>query len=234
MSEGTGRVVIVAGAAGSLGQSVARAFEATGARLALWDRSVEALEAAFGAASDTRALAAVDLTDQAAAEAAAAEARETFGRVDVLVNVVGGFTMGTPLAEDTWDDWARMHTLNVKTAFVGCRAVVPILLDQGEGGAVVNVASASAGAGSATQGAYIGAKAALMRLTESLSAEVCSAGVRVNAVMPAAMDTPPNRDAMPDNDTLVDTAAVADVVVFLASDGARAVHGVGVPVVGLQ
>ncbi|MCZ7563957.1 MAG: SDR family NAD(P)-dependent oxidoreductase [Burkholderiales bacterium] len=230
------RVVVVTGAAGNLGQAVARAAHAAGAKTALADRSAEQLQRVYGdAGADARRMISggVDLAEEGSARALAASVRARFGRIDVLVNTVGGFRGGKPAHEEELATWELMMTVNLRTTLHACRAVVPLMLEQGAG-AIVNVGAGAALAAPAGLAAYSASKAAVLRLTESLAAEVKDRGVRVNAVLPGTIDTPQNRAAMPDADTSrwVAPEAIAEVIVFLASDAARAVNAVALPVFG--
>jgi NAD(P)-dependent dehydrogenase (short-subunit alcohol dehydrogenase family) len=236
----TGKVALVSGASGALGGVVARRFLDAGARVILPDREPAQLAAGFPEVESApeRAYAhRADLADPEAVDGLVAAAVGRFGTIDVLANVAGGFRGGKPLHETPPADWEHLWRLNASTVFYLSRAVVPVMLDRpgGGGGAIVNVASGSAEKGTAGVAAYAASKAAVLRLTESLSAEVKAKGVRVNAVLPGTIDTAANRKAMPAADTSkwVAPAAVADVILFLASPAARAVHGVGVPVFGL-
>jgi NAD(P)-dependent dehydrogenase (short-subunit alcohol dehydrogenase family) len=132
------------------------------------------------------------------------------------------------------EDWDRMLTLNARTVFLISRAVVPPMLERGNG-KIVHVASRAALHGSANSGPYSASKSAVVRLTESLAAEVKKKGINVNCVMPGTIDTPQNRESMPSasRDRWVQPEAIADVILFLASDAARAIHGVALPVYGL-
>lgn len=231
-----GRVVLVTGAAGNLGRAVAKAFEARGARLALIDRRREDLEAAFGARQAApHLLAAADLLEQAQVDATAQAALERFGRIDVLCNLAGGFAMGSAVHETSDDLWHSMMDLNAMSVLRTARAVVPAMLAAGSG-RIVNVAAASATSGKAGMAAYCAAKSAVIRLTETMAAELRDRCIGVNCVLPSILDTPQNRAAMPEADFArwVTPAALADVIAFLASDAARAVHGAAVPVVGLS
>ena len=234
-SSGSGRVVILTGAAGNLGQAVARAFAAQGARLALVDRDAQALESARQALPDGCESAAfpTDLLDPTAVGRMASDAAARFGRLDVLANIAGGFTMGPPLHETSDKDWDFMLDLNARTLFNCCRAVVPHLLAAG-GGRIVNVSARAGTRGAAHMGPYCASKAAVISLTESLSEELKDSGITVNCILPGTVDTPQNRSAMPDQDhgRWVALDALADVILFLASDGARAVTGAAVPVYG--
>jgi NAD(P)-dependent dehydrogenase (short-subunit alcohol dehydrogenase family) len=228
------RTVIVTGAAGHLGRAVARHFAARGAALVLVDVDRDRLAAAHGAEHDRQLFAPADLRDAAQAAAAAQAALARFGRIDVLANVAGGFRMGEAVHETSDATWELLFDLNARTMLHMCRAVVPAMLAAG-GGRVVNVGAHGALRGGALMGAYAASKSAVIRLTESMSAELRERGIGVNCVLPTILDTPDNRAAMPDADPArwVGTDALADVIGFLASDAARAVHGAAVPVTGL-
>lgn len=229
------RVVIVTGAAGNLGGAVARAFAAQGARLALVDRHPEGLERVrTGLPSGCEAAAfPTDLMDGQAVEAMATGVITRFGRVDVLANIAGGFTMGPPIHQTPDQDWDFMLSLNARTVFSCCRAVVPRMLACG-GGRIVNVSARAATRGVGHMGPYCASKAAVITLTESLADELKDQGINVNCVLPGTLDTPQNRAAMPNQDPSrwVALEALADVILFLASDAARAVTGAAIPVYG--
>ena len=232
----SGQVALVTGASGALGSVVARRllFE-TGARLVLPDREPEKLRRVFpGIGEDTVLAQACDVTDPEAVEALVQAAVERFGRIDIVCNVAGGFRGGAPVHQTDVAEWDFLMNLNSRAVFLVCRAVAPVLLRSG-GGRIVNVASRGALAGDAGVAAYSASKAAVLRLTESLSAELKAQGVRVNAVLPGTIDTAANRAAMPgaDRSRWVDPEALADVILFLLSDAARAVHGAALPVYGL-
>jgi NAD(P)-dependent dehydrogenase (short-subunit alcohol dehydrogenase family) len=229
------RTVVITGAAGNLGRAVAAAFAARGANLLLIDRSDELLRKVYPGEEPRRVLAAVDLLDAAQTQAAIARAAERFGRIDVLANLAGGFRMGEAVHETTDATWNFLLDINVRTLLNTVRAVVPQMLAAG-GGKIVNVGAASALKGAALMGAYVAAKSAVIRLTETMSLELREKNINVNCVLPTIIDTPENRAAMPDADPKrwVAPEALADVIVFLASDAARAVHGAAVPVTGLS
>jgi NAD(P)-dependent dehydrogenase (short-subunit alcohol dehydrogenase family) len=229
------RTVLITGAAGNLGRAVANAFGERGANLVLVDLKQESLERVFGAASPQRLLAPTNLLDQAQVDATVKKAIERFRRVDVLVNLAGGFRMGEPvhaMADETWD---FLLDINARTLVHTVRSVVPRMLEQG-GGKVVNVGAYAAQKGVAQMGAYIAAKSAVIRLTETLAAELREKNINVNCVLPTIIDTPQNRAAMPgvDPGRWVAPGDLANVIVFLASDAARAIHGAAVPVTSLS
>lgn len=230
------QTVMVTGAAGHLGRAVAAAFAAQGARLILVDRTQAALDAAFVATpgADTILLA-TDLLDGEKTAAAVAEGARRLGRIDALCHLAGGFRMGEPVHSVTDADWDFLFDINARTLRNVARAVVPHMLTQG-GGRIVTVGAASAARGQAKMGAYTAAKSAVLRMTEAMSAELRDKGINVNCVLPTILDTPDNRAAMPDADPArwVSPAALADVITFLCSAGARAVHGAALPVSGLS
>ena len=228
------QTVVVTGAAGNLGRAVAAAFSEAGASLILVDVDVAALRAAHGRDDERRLLARADLLDAGSVAQAVAAATARFARIDVLCNIAGGFRMGQPVHETSDETWNLMLDLNAKSVINTARAVVPGMTGARQG-KIVNIAAAAGLAGHAGMGAYSAAKSAVIRLTESMSAELRDKGINVNCILPSIIDTPQNRSAMPKADPRrwVAPEALADVVLFLASEGARAIHGAAIPVNGL-
>jgi NAD(P)-dependent dehydrogenase (short-subunit alcohol dehydrogenase family) len=228
------QTVVVTGAAGNLGRAVAAAFAARGAALVLVDQRRDVLERAFGDETDRRMLAATDLLDQAEVGAMARAALDRFRRLDVLCNVAGGFRMGETVHETSDATWSFLFDINTRTLLNAVRAVVPHMV-AGGGGRIVNVGAYAAQRGVAQMGAYTASKSAVIRLTEAMAGELRERGVNVNCVLPSVIDTPENRAAMPDADPTrwVAPDDLANVVVFLASPAARAIHGAALPVTGL-
>jgi NAD(P)-dependent dehydrogenase (short-subunit alcohol dehydrogenase family) len=231
MSAAARRTVVVTGAFGALGAAVARKFEAQGARLGLLDRAPVPAWAAQAFPPPHALVGGVDLTDVAAAAAALAEIAAG-GVPEVLVNVAGGFRFER-LAEGDPATWVLMFDMNLKTAVVASLAVLPHLKARGSG-RIVNIGAGAAARGHAGMGAYTASKAGVVRLSESLADELKDHGITVNTILPGTLDTPANRAAMPDADVRrwVDPDAVAEVILFLASDGARAVTGAAIRVFG--
>jgi NAD(P)-dependent dehydrogenase (short-subunit alcohol dehydrogenase family) len=228
------RTVVVTGAGGQLGQAVVAAFAGWGDRLLLLDRDATHLHTLYGPDTTQQHCAGVDLLNRAAVAEAVAQGTQRLGPPTVLCHLAGGFDMGVPVHQTPDALLDQLWDLNVRTLLPVCAAVVPYLVAQGCG-QVVTVGAQGAVRGGALMGAYAASKSALMRLTESLSAELKTQGVNANCVLPSIIDTPANRTAMPDVDpaTWVSPAALADVVVFLASPQARAIHGACLPVTGL-
>ncbi|HEY0974873.1 MAG TPA: SDR family NAD(P)-dependent oxidoreductase [Solimonas sp.] len=229
------RVVLITGAAGSLGRAVTAAFQAAGARLALVDVSEAGLKAAYPDADARRLLIAADLTDPLSTQRAADGAFAHFGRIDALCNIAGGFTMGSKVHETTAAEWKKMMDLNAGTMLNCVQAVVPKMLAAG-GGRIVNIGAGAGQKANGLMGAYSVSKSAVIRITEAMSAELREQNINVNCVLPSIIDTPPNRAAMPDADPKkwVAPQDLASVIRFLCSDEARAIHGAAIPVVGLS
>jgi NAD(P)-dependent dehydrogenase (short-subunit alcohol dehydrogenase family) len=228
------RTVMITGAAGHLGRAVASAFAERGASLVLVDLTREALQKAYGGEDEQRLFVPTNLLEQRQVDAAVGEALARYEHIDVLCNIAGGFRMGEAVHETSDATWNVLFDLNARTLLHAVRAVVPHMLERGRG-RIVNVGAVSAGRAEAHKGAYNASKATVIRLTETMAAELRERGINVNCVLPSTLDTPDNRAAMPDADPArwVPLADLAAVMVFLASDAARSVHGAAVPVTGL-
>lgn len=220
--------VVITGANGNLGQAVAQTALSRGAKLVLVDIGFDSALPAYPPECSQQL--ALDLLDTDATQ----KALQSIGPVDALCNVAGGFAMGTPVHETPDEDWSRMYDLNVRTLLNTQRALVPGMLERRRG-AIVNVAAAGALAGDALMAPYAAAKSTVMRITESSSRELKAQGINVNCVTPSIIDTPQNREAMPDADTAtwVSPEQLASVICFLLSESANAIHGASVPVTGL-
>jgi NAD(P)-dependent dehydrogenase (short-subunit alcohol dehydrogenase family) len=235
MDDFAGRIALVTGGSGALGEALIRRLLAAGAKVAAVDRQPERLDALYAdLPGDRRPSAHVaDLADAAAVGTMVASVLERHGRVDHLFNIAGAYAGGEPVEETSPETWQRLWDANFRSTLHVCAAVVPAMKRQG-GGTVVNVGSRAALGGDAGAAAYAVSKTAVLRLTESLAAEGKRRGVRVNCVLPGTIDTPANRKAMPDADTAgwVELGALVDVLLFLASPAARAIHGAALPVFG--
>jgi NAD(P)-dependent dehydrogenase (short-subunit alcohol dehydrogenase family) len=221
------RAVMVTGAAGHLGRAVAAAFAAEGAKLVLLDVKGETRGDALFVKTD--------LLDPQSVQRAVDQALERFGRIDVLCNIAGAFRMGPPVHETKDADWNFLFDVNLRTVLHTARAVVPLMLKAG-GGKIVNIGAYAAQRGVAQMGAYVASKSALIRITETMAAELREKNINVNCVLPTIIDTADNRAAMPQADPgrWVAPQDLAAVILFLASDAARPVHGAALPVTGLS
>ncbi|MFO1475315.1 MAG: SDR family NAD(P)-dependent oxidoreductase [Verrucomicrobiota bacterium] len=230
------KVAIITGASGNLGSATARRFQADGARTVLVDRSPDRLREIFKDIADSKDHLLAGGVDLASAETIAKlvdQALARFGCIDALVNTVGAFRGGKPVHEADPADWDFLFHANVRTTLYCCRGVIPAMLRQRRG-AIINVSSREGLEAHAGFAAYSASKSAVLRLTESLAAELKGSDINVNCVLPSIIDTPQNRAAMPaaDFSKWVAPEAIADVIAFLASEGARAINGAAVPVYG--
>jgi NAD(P)-dependent dehydrogenase (short-subunit alcohol dehydrogenase family) len=229
----SGKVALITGAAGNLGTAVTAAFHAAGAQLALVDLDMGRLEQVYPDHGPARLLLAADLLDEASVARAVDSAAATFGRIDIVCNIAGGFTSGTAVHETPSGTWHAMFDLNAMSVVNVAKAVVPRMIATGAGN-IVNVAAAASVRGQPNMAPYIVAKNAVVRLTESMAAELRGYGICVCCVLPTIIDTPQNRQAMPGADTSQWTppAAIAEVIRFLASDVAVVISGCAVPISG--
>ncbi|MEJ8810422.1 SDR family NAD(P)-dependent oxidoreductase [Variovorax ureilyticus] len=227
------QTVLITGAAGHLGQAVAAKFRQSGMQLVLVDRDADALKRAFTEGPAVLLLP-MDLLDRKQVAAGVKAANARFGAIDACCHIAGGFRMGEAVHETSPATWDFLMDLNARTFLHVAEAVVPGMCERRRG-RFVTVGAAAAARGSANMGAYCASKSALIRLTEALSAELREQGVNVNCVLPSIIDTPDNRAAMPDADPSrwVAPQALAEVIAFLTSDAASAIHGAAVPVTGL-
>ena len=230
------KVILVAGGTGGLGRAVSLAFLDQRARVAVTYRKeaeFSALKAAAGAHAASLDGSSVDVTDEAAVTALIDSIVSRHGRLDALVNTVGGYAGGTKLWELDTKVLDQMLSLNLRSGYALARAAVRAMLKQGSG-AIVNVAAKAAidhGAGAA---AYAASKAAAVALMDSLAADLKGTRVRVNSVLPSIIDTEANRKAMPKADfsKWPKPEEIARVILYLCSDAAAVVHGAAVPVYG--
>ena len=233
MANISGRVAVITGGFGALGQVVAAAAIEHGFDLAVFGHAAAppaGLAARLG--PNALLLGGVDLGDEAAATTAMAAVTSRFGRIDVLLNIAGGFRW-IKIGDSHSADLERMFRMNVQTTVNAVRAALPAL-KASPAGRIVNVGALSAEKAAAGMGPYAASKAAVHRLTEALAEELKDAGVTVNAVLPSTIDTAQNRADMPKADfsRWVAPTDLAEVMLFLASEKARAVTGALIAVRG--
>jgi NAD(P)-dependent dehydrogenase (short-subunit alcohol dehydrogenase family) len=228
------QVALVAGGTGGLGRAVSRAFLEAGATVVVTYRKqteFDALRSVCGTHAARLEGHVVDVGDETAVGRLVAGIVARHGRLDAVVNAVGGYEAGAPLWEMAADSLDRMLTLNLRSGYVLARATVPSMLKQGRG-ALVNVAATAAFNHMPAAGAYVASKAAAVAMIDSLAADLKGSGVRANSICPSIIDTEANRKAMPDADysKWPKPEEIARVVLFLCSEDAKLVHGAAIPV----
>lgn len=228
------KVVLVTGGAGNLGQAVSRAFLEAGARVAIpvykndHTSALDQLKSDFGDRVHSYAL---DLTTERGAEQAVRQVKEWGGSLSAVAHLVGGYTGGTRVADTPIEVWNRMIDLNMTSAYFIARFAIPELI-AGGGGSFVFVSSRAAFEKRNERAAYAATKAGLISLARAIAEEYGQDGIRSNVVVPDTIDTDANRAAMPtaDRGTWIKPESIARVILFLASDEARAINGASVPV----
>lgn len=233
MTQFSGQVAIITGASGLLASGVIPVFRAGGAKLALTcgdDRLYERMPELRDDPNHL-CLQGADLSDPAVVDALVSRVLGEYGRIDILVNIVGGWDAGTPVHETTVDTWQTMLRLNATVAFLMCRAVIPAMLEGG-GGAIVNIGAKPGLRSSGNDAAYAASKAAVLRLTESLSEEYKRRGIRVNAVLPSAIV--PAEQYTEDPHSGVTPAQLGKVIAFLCSDAGAIIQGALIPAYGTK
>ncbi|MGB6960082.1 MAG: SDR family NAD(P)-dependent oxidoreductase [Candidatus Acidiferrum sp.] len=235
------KVVLVAGGTGGLGRAVSLAFVESGARVTVTFQRPGDLDELKKAASAKLVNAdgssldghAVDVTDEAAVAKLMDGIIERNGRLDCLVNAVGGYAGGTKLWELETKVFEQQLALNLRAGFVLARAAARVMVKQGSG-AIVNVASKAAVDHPAGAAAYAASKAAAVAMIDCLAADLKGTGVRANSILPSIIDTPANRKAMPKANfaSWPKPEEIARVILFLCSDDAKLISGASVPVYG--
>jgi NAD(P)-dependent dehydrogenase (short-subunit alcohol dehydrogenase family) len=230
------KVVLISGATGALGSAVTREFAQTQAHLALSSRSPQKLErltAEINLPAERVFTVAADVTQAESVEDLMSSVIAHFGRIDVLLNTAGGWSGGKPVGETPVEEWDRMLALNLRSAFLLSRAVLPHLLEAGWG-RIVHISSKTAVEPRARQSAYAASKMGLITLTEVIAAEVKGTGVTANVILPSIIDTSANREAMPkaDPSKWVPPERIAATMRFLCSDAAASINGAHIPIYG--
>ncbi len=232
----SGKLVLIAGGTGGLGRAVSLAFLEQGAKLVVTYQEQKEFDGLKRSAGTSAALLQghrVDVTDEAAVDQLVQRVLAEYGRLDVVVNTVGGYAGGVKLWDLDAKIFERMLALNLRSGYAISRAVVPAMLKQ-KSGAIINIASKAAIDHAGGAAAYVASKAAAVAMMDSLAADLKGTGVRVNSILPSIIDTEANRKAMPNADFALwpKPEDIARVILFLCSDDAKVVHGAAVPVYG--
>lgn len=230
------KVIVVTGAAGSLGQAVVQAFHDSNGIVCALDYKTGRLNKVFSELSYSDRMHLfddVDLTNRDRMQELGAQIQDTLGRVDVVVNTVGGFAYGERVDQINELTMQRMLDLNVNLFLNTAHAFIPLMIARQQG-KFVTVGSRSSLKGGAKMGAYAAAKAALLRLTEIMALELQELNIQTNCVLPGTIDTPQNRQEMPNADfsKWVKPEQIAQTILFLSSKGANPITGAAIPVYG--
>lgn len=234
--ENKNRNILITGGTGILGSAVTKTFMTQGDNVAvtyLFDSEVDRFKEYHPELYENVTFLYANVTEQDDVQKTIDTFLSKFNQLDILVNIVGGFIGGIPTTELEEDRWDFMMNLNLKSVFLCSKAVIPHMTEYGSG-KIVNVSARAGLKGEAGMSAYCVSKGGVRTLTESLAAEVMDSGINVNCIMPSIMDTPMNREAMPDEDysRWVKTDEVASIISFLVSDAARIINGAAIPVYG--
>jgi NAD(P)-dependent dehydrogenase (short-subunit alcohol dehydrogenase family) len=232
-----GKIALIAGGTGALGSAISLAFLGAGASVVATYRNREEFTELLTDASRLGGAApegiATDVTDAMAVAAAVENLVAERGRLDILVNAVGGYAGGKNVWEADVATYQQMMALNLASGFALSRAAVPSMIRQNRGW-IVNVSSRAGYGHSAGAALYAASKAGALALFDSLAEEVKPYAINVNSIVPSIFDTPANRRAMPSANFSVwpKPSEIAQVVLFLCSEQARVIHGAAVPVYG--
>jgi NAD(P)-dependent dehydrogenase (short-subunit alcohol dehydrogenase family) len=232
-----GKIVLVTGGTGGLGREVSMAFLEAGAAVRVSYRVAEEYASLVAAAEKIGATKPtgvdVDVTDAHAVEKFIAGIVADHGRLDILVNTVGGYAGGTNLWDSDVRTYDKMLALNLAAGYVLAHAVVPQMIKQNRGW-IVNIASKAAIDHAAGGSLYAASKAAALAMMDSLAADVKPFDINVNSILPSIIDTAANRAAMPKADfsKWPKPEEIARVILFLCTEDARVIHGAAIPVYG--
>lgn len=223
------QIALVTGATGGLGTHVTRALLQAGFTVAGVAPTVHSAE--LNHPKFVAVPAQLDTFD--AAREAAEIVIGHFSRIDLLAHLVGGFAGGQSVAETDDATFQRMFRLNVNTAFHILRAVVPHMRSAGRG-RIIAIGSRAAENPGPMVGAYSASKAALVSLIRTVALENKDVGITANVILPGTIDTPANRQAMPDADISqwVQPSSIASLVLWLAGDAGKDVTGAAIPIYG--
>ncbi|MDH5654402.1 MAG: SDR family NAD(P)-dependent oxidoreductase [Spirochaetia bacterium] len=228
------KTAIITGGTGALGSRVTETFLKEGYRIFICDINQAAIDQ-ISASSDQISGMAVNLMDESEVQKMTERAVNEMGSIEVLINTVGGWTGGKDISQTDLSDLDKMFNLNLKTVFLTCKYAFAQMKKQ-KSGCIINIGSIAANSNSAGSIPYAAAKAGVISLTRAVAEEGKDSGVTANSILPAMLDTPANRKAMPDADfsKWVSPQSIAELMRFLASENGRGVTGASIPVPGGQ
>lgn len=227
------KVVLITGGTGALGGMLVKKFLNSGAvtissfhnekdaeKLKIENSKVELIE--------------LDILQEAQLLERIPKLVKKFGTIDILVNVVGGYLGGKNTNDLSEAEWDKMMNLNLKSAFLISKHVIPVMVS-GKGGKIVHISSRTGQKSEGGDSAYAASKAGLIRFIESAAQEFKDSGININCILPTTIDTDANRKAMPNSDfsKWLSIEDLANVILFLCSSGARVINGSAIPTYGL-
>lgn len=236
MYDFSNKVVLITGGTGALGVALTQSFISSGATtIATYvrDEKTEKINSEF---KNNTVLIKADITKEDQVVKLISTIVERFGRIDILVNSVGGYLGGKSVMELDENEWDLMMNLNLKSAFLISKHVIPVMKSSGPGAKIVHVSSKTGLKSEGFDSAYAASKSGLLRLVESISQETKGLGISVNCILPSVIDTEANRRAMPKADfsKWVKTDDISKVVMFLCSPEAKVITGAAIPTYGLS
>ena len=236
MYDFSNKVVLLTGGTGALGKTLTQRFISSGATTIATYLNDEKIEAIKGQNKINAELIKADVTREEQVVNLISTIVERFGHIDILVNTVGGYLGGKSVDELEEHEWDLMMNLNLKSAFLISKHVIPVMKSSGPGGKIVHISSKTGLKSEGHDSAYAASKSGLIRLVESISKETKEFGINVNCILPSVIDTESNRRAMPREDfsKWVKTEDLTNVVFFLCSQEAKVITGAAIPTYGLS
>ncbi|MGA9928892.1 MAG: SDR family NAD(P)-dependent oxidoreductase [Nitrososphaeraceae archaeon] len=230
------KVVLITGGTGALGKTLTQRFISSGATTIATYLKDENIEANKGQNTNNAQFIKADVTREEQVVRLISAVVERFGHIDILVNSVGGYLGGKSVTELEEHEWDLMMNLNLKSAFLISKHVIPVMKSSGPGGNIVHISSKTGLKAEGHDSAYAASKSGLIRLVESISQETKDLGINVNCILPSVIDTEANRRGMPKADfsKWVKTDDITNVVFFLCSQEAKVITGAAIPTYGLS
>ena len=236
MYDFSNKVVLITGGTGALGKTLTQRFISSGATTIVTYLKDENIETNKGQNAVNAQFIKADVTREEQVVRLISAIVERFGHIDILVNSVGGYLGGKSVTDLEEHEWDLMMNLNLKSAFLISKHVIPVMKSSGPGGKIVHISSKTGLKSEGHDSAYAASKSGLIRLVESISQETKELGINVNCILPSVIDTEANRRAMPKADfsRWVKTDDITNVVFFLCSQEAKVVTGAAIPTYGLS
>ena len=236
MYDFSNKVVLITGGTGALGKTLTQRFISSGATTIATYLKDENIETNKGQNAINAQFIKADVTREEQVVRLISAIVERFGHIDILVNSVGGYLGGKSVTDLEEHEWDLMMNLNLKSAFLISKHVIPVMKSSGRGGKIVHISSKTGLKSEGHDSAYAASKSGLIRLVESISQEIKELGINVNCILPSVIDTEANRRAMPKADfsRWVKTDDLTNVVFFLCSQEAKVITGAAIPTYGLS